>query len=106
MGCPVIPAASINPTSDAVFSRGTPLLYYVLAEAQRAHSTLGCVGAGIITQVFLRVLWGHRQLNSAQQVPAESVADPDRSPQAAVLVRRPADRHEARAEGFIAQPRR
>ena len=57
MRCPVIPAASINPTSDVVFNRGTPLLYYVLAEAQRAHSTLGCVGAGIITQVFLRVLW-------------------------------------------------
>ncbi|MGA2012211.1 MAG: hypothetical protein ABSH51_17045, partial [Solirubrobacteraceae bacterium] len=57
MGCPVIPAAKINPTQDAVFNTGTPLLYYVLAEAQRAGSTLGCVGAGIITQVFLRVLW-------------------------------------------------
>ncbi|MGA2015250.1 MAG: hypothetical protein ABSH51_32635 [Solirubrobacteraceae bacterium] len=57
MGCPVIPAAKINPTQNSVFNTGTPLLYYVLAEAQRAGSTLGCVGAGIITQVFLRVLW-------------------------------------------------
>jgi hypothetical protein len=57
MGCPVIPASSINPTHDSVFDKGTPLLYYVLAEAQRAHRTLGCVGAGIVTQIFLRVLW-------------------------------------------------
>jgi heme peroxidase len=57
MGCQVIPAASINPTHDSVFDKGTPLLYYVLAEAQRAHRTLGCVGAGIVTQIFLRVLW-------------------------------------------------
>jgi hypothetical protein len=57
MGCPVIPAASINPTHDSVFNRGTPLLYYVLAEAQRGRRTLGCVGASIVTQIFLRVLW-------------------------------------------------
>jgi hypothetical protein len=57
MGCPVIPAWQLNPTTDAVFNRGTPLLYYVLAEARRAHRTLGCVGAGIVTEVFLRVLW-------------------------------------------------
>ena len=57
MGCPVSPAAQINPTTDAVFNQGTPLLYYVLAEAQRAHRTLGCVGAGIVAQVLLRVLW-------------------------------------------------
>ncbi|MCL2418859.1 MAG: hypothetical protein FWD04_06175, partial [Conexibacteraceae bacterium] len=57
LGCPVIPAASINPTSDAVFNTGTPLLYYVLAEAQQAHATLGCVGKAIVAQTFLRVLW-------------------------------------------------
>jgi hypothetical protein len=57
MNCPVIPAGAINPTHDAVFNQGTPLLYYVLAEAQRAHATLGCVGAGIIAQTFIRVLW-------------------------------------------------
>ena len=40
MGCPVIPAATVNRTHDAVFDKGTPLLYYVLAEAERgtAHS--------------------------------------------------------------------
>jgi hypothetical protein len=57
LGCPVIPAASINPTSDAVFNQGTPLLYYVLAEAQKANRTLGCVGASIVAQTFLRVMW-------------------------------------------------
>jgi hypothetical protein len=57
MGCPVIPAWAINPTQDPVFNQGTPLLYYVLAEAQRAHATLGCVGAGIVAQTFIRVLW-------------------------------------------------
>jgi hypothetical protein len=57
MDCHVIPAASINPTRDTVFNTGTPLLYYVLAEAERENRTLGCVGAGIVTQVFLRVLW-------------------------------------------------
>jgi hypothetical protein len=57
LGCPVIPAGSINPTSDAVFNIGTPLLYYVLAEAQRSGQTLGCVGASIVAQTFLRVLW-------------------------------------------------
>jgi hypothetical protein len=56
LGCPVIPAASINPTSDAVFNTGTPLIYYVLAEAQKAHATLGCVGGSIVAQTFLRVL--------------------------------------------------
>jgi hypothetical protein len=57
MGCPVIPARAINPTQDAVFNQGTPLLYYVLAEAQRAQATLGCVGGGIVAQTFIRVLW-------------------------------------------------
>ena len=33
MGCPVIPARTINPTTDAVFDTGTPLPYYVLGEA-------------------------------------------------------------------------
>jgi Animal haem peroxidase len=56
LGCPVIPAGAINPTHDAVFNTGTPLLYYVLAEAHRAHQTLGCVGARIVAQTFLRVL--------------------------------------------------
>ena len=53
----MIPASSINPTSDAVFNIGTPLLYYVLAEAQRSGQTLGCVGESIVAQTFLRVLW-------------------------------------------------
>jgi hypothetical protein len=57
LGCPVISARSINPTTDAVFNTGTPLLYYVLAEAKKAHSVLGCVGRRIIAQVFVRVLW-------------------------------------------------
>ena len=57
LGCPVIPAASINPTGDAVFNTGTPLLYYVLAEAQQAHATLGCVGKTIVAETFIRVLW-------------------------------------------------
>ncbi len=57
LGCPVIPASSINPTTDAVFNTGTPLLYYVLAEAKKAHKVLGCVGSRIVAQVFLRVLW-------------------------------------------------
>jgi hypothetical protein len=57
LGCAVIPAASINPTNDAVFNAGTPLLYYVLAEAQQAHQVLGCVGKSIVAEVFLRVLW-------------------------------------------------
>jgi hypothetical protein len=57
LGCPVIPASSINPTHDAVFSAGTPLIYYVLAEAKRAGQTLGCVGGRIVAQTFLRVLW-------------------------------------------------
>jgi hypothetical protein len=57
LGCPVIPAASINPTSDEVFNQGTPLLYYVLAEAQQSGQTLGCVGRKIVAQTFIRVLW-------------------------------------------------
>jgi hypothetical protein len=57
LGCPVIPARTINPTSDAVFNIGTPLLYYVLAEARRSGQTLGCVGRSIVAQTFLRVLW-------------------------------------------------
>jgi hypothetical protein len=35
LGCPVIPAASINPTHDAVFNIGTPLIYNVLAMPSR-----------------------------------------------------------------------
>jgi hypothetical protein len=58
LGCPVIPAASINPTSDAVFDTGTPLEYYVEAEAKQASTVLGCVGSKIITQEFLRALTG------------------------------------------------
>ncbi len=57
LGCHVIPARSINPTHDAIFNSGTPLLYYVLAEAKRAHQVLGCVGRKIVAQTFLRVLW-------------------------------------------------
>jgi hypothetical protein len=57
LGCPVIAAASINPTREAVFDSGTPLLYYVIAEAQKAHRVLGCVGRRIVAQTFLRVLW-------------------------------------------------
>jgi hypothetical protein len=57
LGCPVIAAKHINPTRDAVFNTGTPLLYYVLAEAERSDQTLGCVGARIVAEVFLRVLW-------------------------------------------------
>jgi hypothetical protein len=57
LDCPVISASSINPTDDAVFDSGTPLLYYVLAEAKRAHQVLGCVGRKIVAETFLRVLW-------------------------------------------------
>jgi hypothetical protein len=57
LGCPVIPARAINPTQDGVFNTKTPLLYYVLAEASRADSVLGCVGKRIVAQTFLRVLW-------------------------------------------------
>jgi hypothetical protein len=57
LGCPVLSAAALNPTHDAVFDSGTPLLYYVLAEAQRAHRVLGCAGRRIVAQTFLRVLW-------------------------------------------------
>jgi hypothetical protein len=57
LGCPVMSARSINPTKDSVFNRGTPLLYYVLAEAKKAGKVLGCVGRRIVAQTFLRVLW-------------------------------------------------
>jgi hypothetical protein len=57
LGCRVIPAGSINRTTDAVFDRGTPLLYYVLAEAEQADRPLGCVGRRIVAETFLRVLW-------------------------------------------------
>jgi hypothetical protein len=53
---PVVAAASINPTHHASLDRGTPLLYYVLAEAKRFHATLGPVGRAIVAQTFLRVL--------------------------------------------------
>ena len=57
LGCHVISPQSINPTKDSVFNTGTPLLYYVLAEAQKANQVLGCVGQSIVAQTFLRVLW-------------------------------------------------
>ena len=57
LGCRVIPAARINPTHDAVFNTGTPLLYYVLAEAKQSGQVLGCVGKSIVAQTFLQVLW-------------------------------------------------
>ena len=57
LGCAAIPAPHINPTKDAVFNTGTPLIYYVLAEAQQSGQTLGCVGRSIVAQTFLRVLW-------------------------------------------------
>jgi hypothetical protein len=53
----VIPAASINPTKDAVFNSGTPLIYYVLVEAKQAKQVLGCVGQSIVAQTFLQALW-------------------------------------------------
>ena len=60
LGCHVISAPSINPTKDSVFNSGTPLLYYVLAEAQKLggrDQVLGCVGKSIVAQTFIRVLW-------------------------------------------------
>jgi hypothetical protein len=57
LGCHAIPAPQINPTNDAVFNTGTPLLYYVLAEAKQASAVLGCVGASIVAQTFIQVLW-------------------------------------------------
>jgi hypothetical protein len=57
LGCRAISAQSINPTDDSVFNAGTPLLYYVLVEAQKANQTLGCVGQSIVAQTFLQVLW-------------------------------------------------
>ncbi len=53
----MISAPSINPTKDAVFNTATPLIYYVLAEAQKARQTLGCVGQSIVAQTFIQVLW-------------------------------------------------
>jgi hypothetical protein len=55
--CHVISAPSINPTKDAVFNTGTPLIYYVLVEAQKAKQMLGCVGQSIVAQTFIQVLW-------------------------------------------------
>ena len=40
-----------------MFNTGTPLIYYVLAEAQKARQRLGCVGASIVAQTFIQVLW-------------------------------------------------
>ena len=57
LGCHVISAPSVNLTKDAVFNSGTPLLYYVLAEAQKARQVLGCVGSDIVAQTFIQVLW-------------------------------------------------
>jgi hypothetical protein len=57
LGCHVISAPSINPSKDAVFNSGPPLLYYVLAEAQKSKQTLGCVGQSIVAQTFIQVLW-------------------------------------------------
>jgi hypothetical protein len=57
LGCHVISAPSLNPTKDAVFNTGTPLIYYVLAEADKANQTLGCVGQNIVAQTFIQVLW-------------------------------------------------
>jgi hypothetical protein len=53
----VIPAASINPTDDAVFNTGTPLIYYVLAEAKKANAVLGYLGKSIVAQTFIQVMW-------------------------------------------------
>jgi hypothetical protein len=57
LGCKAIPAQPLNPTHDAVFNGGTPLIYYVLAEADRANQTLGCVGGNIVAQTFIQALW-------------------------------------------------
>ena len=57
LGCHVISAPSINPTHDAVFNSGTPLIYCVLAEAEKARQMLGCVGQSIVAQTFIQVLW-------------------------------------------------
>ncbi|MGN6869016.1 MAG: peroxidase family protein [Solirubrobacteraceae bacterium] len=57
LGCHAIPASQINPTKDSVFNNGTPLIYYVLAEAKQANAVLGCVGASIVAQTFIQVLW-------------------------------------------------
>jgi hypothetical protein len=57
LGCPVIPAASINPTQDTVFNTGTPLIYYVMTEAKQANQVLGCVGQNIVAETFLQSLW-------------------------------------------------
>jgi hypothetical protein len=57
LGCPFIAAPQINPTKDAVFRTGTPLIYYVLAEAKRANRVLGCFGRDIVARTFVQVLW-------------------------------------------------
>ena len=57
LGCHAIPASHINPTKDAVFNTGTPLIYYVMAEAKQANAVLGCVGGRIVAQTFIQVLW-------------------------------------------------
>ena len=57
LGCHVISAPSINPTKDAVFNSGTPLIYYVLAEPKKADQVLGCVGGSIVAQTFIQALW-------------------------------------------------
>jgi hypothetical protein len=88
LGCPVLSAPSLNPTHDAVFDSGTPLLYYVLAEAKAAHAVLGCVGGRIVAQTFLRALWetpnsilhthfhpARRLVKLAREAPAFSFGD-------------------------------
>ena len=57
IGCHAIPATQINPTRDSVFNNGTPLIYYVLAEAKQSGAVLGCVGGSIVAQTFIQVLW-------------------------------------------------
>jgi len=57
LGCHVLSAPSLNQTHDAVFNTGTPLIYYVLAEAAKARQVLGCVGQSIVAQTFIQVLW-------------------------------------------------
>lgn len=40
-----------------MFNTGTPLIYYVLAEAKQDNRVLGCVGQSIVAQTFIQVLW-------------------------------------------------
>jgi hypothetical protein len=77
IGAPVIPAADINPTGAASLSQGTPLWYYVLAEAQRAEAgtRLGPVGSALVAQPFLRVLWDdHDSILHGNFSPAPPIA--------------------------------